>query len=398
MQRSTLLFLLMVCAIGCAITALAWHSDNEAPRPPGTADDRDPVARDGSAGSRQREDQEPLPADAPHVVLRVASRERFTPPPAEPCLLRHVDGSELVTSVLAGVGAGFDADWSHRGVAMVRARFEAGEVLRQVAIEPAGREPGRVGARIVMRGRVVDERDLPIAGASVWFGELGADGSRREQVVDDAGRFELDVPSGAGVPFVVRAPGYASVWRPLEVSGRPSPLREVLRPACALQLQLAATRKRGSQPVAYVLPEARVSTELSQWPFWLQALTGGYPIDADGRCAVDDLPRDGQLGVVVRHALAPLAAPAPVEPRRRTRAVAGADALRRARAHRHGCRRAGSGACGRVAVGAHAPALISMVRGRCACCRRIWTCAVRASRAATRPARSSSAARAMRRG
>ncbi|MCK5945458.1 MAG: hypothetical protein KAI24_25935, partial [Planctomycetes bacterium] len=252
--------------------------------------------------------------DAPRVRVRVTSLERFVAPPPEPDLAVRVDGVALPARIIAGVGAGFDVTLARRGVALLAIEHDGGELLRQLALDPTSPTPARVGARIVVRGRVNDGRQRPVRGARVWFGELHADGSERSFVVDDEGAFEADVPAGDGVPFVVRATGYASKWRAISVGPDVQPLDEVLQPATTVYLQVAARAVEIERARAFVVPlSSGVSSGLSQWPFFAQLLADGYPVDGSGRVAIEDLPQHGEVGVVVRHPLAPLMAPEVVE-------------------------------------------------------------------------------------
>ena len=244
MQRSKLMFLLVALALAVALAVAfgsGWFGAEPLP-PPGPANgggDGDTVV----AGPNDQVDAPPLdvPPHAPHVELKVTSIERFVPPPKEPSRARTQRGDELPTRLLAGIGAGFDADPQRRGVAMARVSYPDGDLLRQVVVEPDRVLPVTVGGIVTMRGRVVDEQQKPIAGASVWFGQLDGDGGLRAVQTDEEGLYECDVRIGEGVPFVVRAPGRASTWRVLTVSLASRALDATLLPACTLQVQLATS-------------------------------------------------------------------------------------------------------------------------------------------------------------
>jgi len=226
--------------------------------------------------------------------------------------------------VVAGAGSGFDVSAPPRGPALLE--IEEGErlLLRYAALgDPRQFPPNQIGARVVVRGVVLDDQGQPLPDATVWFGERFASGEARLFGVDERGAFEADVPAGHGVPFVVRAPGYASKWRVISapvaaIGGGASlvsdELREMLEPATTLHLQIAARAVEIERARAYVLPAAgQVSSSVSQWPFFAQLLDDGYPVDASGKAVIADLPQRGEVRVVVRHPLVAAAAPAAVK-------------------------------------------------------------------------------------
>lgn len=321
MQRSSVWFLALA-AIAVAVGYAAWPRGGDGAPPPSS----DPPANDPSTASAGHEpspavrsiDVDDLPPDAPHVRLAVTSRERYVAPPEPPLLAVRADGAPLPCAIVAGAGAGYDAPPAARGVALVAIALDgdpavAGHrVLRQLPIGAPGAAPARVGVPLVLRGRVVDAAQQPIAGAWVWFGEVSAAGERRVAITDEHGRFDGDAPAGSGVPFVVGADGFATAVRFFVVEGVPGELTAVLSPGMTLDVQLATSAVAMADARVFVVPAAAVSTELSQWPFFLQALDDGYLLDANGAAVVPGLPQRGELGVVVRHPLAPLAAPVAV--------------------------------------------------------------------------------------
>lgn len=324
MQRSTLLFLLVACTAVAVALIFAFSQSNVGVDPPTPVRSTGSVAGSGpTAGNETADGNEPadghqgptggyqgeVPEDAPHVQITVTPLERFVAPPSHPQLAESVDGTPLSARILAGVGAGFDAMSDRRGVSLLAVEVPGGQVLRQLAVSPTTSAMARIGARIVLRGRVADAAQQPIKQAEVWFGELAADGSQRVVSVDETGAFEVDVSAGDGVPFVVRAPGFASTWRTITVDPQAQPLLEVLRPATSLSVQLAVRADELSRARAFVVPLGRVSTGVSQWPFFLQCLSGGYALDEAGQVRIDDLPQHGEVGVVVRHPLAPTTRP-----------------------------------------------------------------------------------------
>tara|TARA_R110002096_G_scaffold3080_6_gene15688 strand:- start:2092 stop:3666 length:1575 start_codon:yes stop_codon:yes gene_type:complete len=321
MQRSTVLFLLVGCTVAAVVAIIAFSGKDDPVAPPSPGSNspgsnspgsnghigrgHGPDAGNGDTGAGHRGPDVPVAPDAPHVRITVTSRETYIAPPESQQLAVTADGTPLMAEVLAGVGAGFDAEPNRGGVALLAVEVDGRRLLRQVAVRANARSETRIGARVVLRGRVLDVAQQPVSGATVWLGELLADGSERSFSVDAEGSFEADVPAGQGVPLLVRARGYASSWRTIEVDPTSAALTEVLRPATRLSVQLAA-RAEGLQSVrVFVVPLAPVSTGVSQWPFFRQCLSGGYAVDDQGHLLIEDLPQHGTVGIVVRHPLAP---------------------------------------------------------------------------------------------
>lgn len=315
MQRSTVLFLLLGCTVAGVVGWIWFANSGDVVVPPGGDDptNRQPSVEEPTpAGPKPYEGA--VPPDAPQVSVQVTSLERFVAPPPDLALAEGADGALLPSRVVAGVGSGFDVTRPGRGLALLAIESEGRQLLRQLAIDPAAQAAARVGARIVVRGRVLDAAQEPVPGASVWFGEREADGSERSWSADEEGAFEADVPAGDGVPFVVRAEGYASKWRAVTVDRNVQPLQAVLAPATTVYVQVAARAVEIERARAYVVPGQKgVSAEVSQWPFFAQLVGDGYPIDAGGKVAIADLPQHGQVRVVVRHPLAPLGPPTDVK-------------------------------------------------------------------------------------
>lgn len=244
------------------------------------------------------------------VTVEATLLEPLFAPPRARGLAARADGTPLAASAVAGVGAGFDAAVDARGSALVSVDLGAGSLLRHLAVDPLEPRQVVVGARVQVRGALVDAKQQPVLDASVWFGELGADGRERTFEVDEDGAFSADVPAGDGVPFVARGPGYASTWRVIEVRAGVGELSEVLRPATTLHVQLAGRAVEIERARAFVVPVAdAVSSSVAQWPFFAQLQRDGYAVDADGRVRIPGLPRDGQVGVVVRHPRSPIGPP-----------------------------------------------------------------------------------------
>jgi hypothetical protein len=304
------LLLLVGCTVAAVVAIIVFADPGDVVAPPGAggtgANGADADRSNGisGTGTSAASDQGPILAGTPHVRITVTSKEQFVAPIHTLPLAISVDGRLLPTEILAGVGAGFDTGIDRRGLALIAIDFDGGRLLRQIVVGPSIESVARVGARVVLRGRVLDVAQNPVAGATVWLGEITADGSEREYAVDDQGAFEANVPAGEAVPFVVRAPGFASIWRAMAVTPTSQPLSEVLQPAASLSVQLAARADALESVRVFVVPQAPVSTGVSQWPFFRQCLSGGYPVNDNGQAVIDDLPQHGTLGVIVRHPLA----------------------------------------------------------------------------------------------
>ena len=237
-----------------------------------------------------------------HVHVEVVDKERFVPPPpvrAEAVLLST--GKPLPTTLIAGVGAGFDAPPGAAGNSLAAIEVGGNTLLRQVALVAGEVVKPTLGGPIVVSGSIRDRQGRPVIGASVWFGELLADGSRREVTTIEDGAFTAEVLAGSGVPFVVRKAGFAALWRPIQVTAPMGPCDAVLQPACTLDVQLVGAAIEMQDARVFVLPQAPVASELTSWPFFQQALQDGYALDERGRASIPELPHAGTLGVVVRH-------------------------------------------------------------------------------------------------
>ncbi|MGC6488470.1 MAG: hypothetical protein ACON4Z_12550, partial [Planctomycetota bacterium] len=252
-------------------------------------------------------------ASGPEVTVEATLLEALAAPPREAGLAVRGDGAPLPARVVAGAGAGVDVDGSPRGRARVAGQTAPGSLLRHLSVDPVQPRQIVVGARVQVRGVVVDEQEQPSPGGSVWFGELDATGAERAFPVDESGAFSADVPAGDGVPFVARGPAAASVYRIVEVRPGMPTLRAALRPAGALHVQLAGRAVEVERARAFVVPVAgSVGSSVAQWPFFAQLRSDGYPFDERGEAVVPDLPRAGEISVVVRHPLSALAAPVQV--------------------------------------------------------------------------------------
>ena len=311
MQRSFATFLL-AAAILVGVAAIAWLNADDGLPPPqqGPGQDSGPGSGLGTGATAPRVGSpSSLPPDTLRVVVEVQARERYVPPPPRRAqAVRASDGAELPIELRAGVGAGFDAPSRTAGIAAAVIDFEGVRLVRQV---PVGEAVSRtvVGARVVTRGRIQDAAQKPIAGARVWLGEQDAEGKEREVLTGAEGAFDLDTPSGEGVPFVVRARGYAAAWRPIAVAPGGTDLQMILQPGSTVEVQLAVMGTGLDQARLFVAPTTTVTSELAQFPFFLQAMTDGAAVDDNGRGQVVDLPVNGKVGILVRHPMAPATAP-----------------------------------------------------------------------------------------
>jgi hypothetical protein len=322
MQRRHALFLLLAAA-GAAL-ALWLLASGEPPPPPAPPDGPpdapgtpDAATSDASAASLPTGD-----AMRPHVAVAVVLRERFAAPPTARIVAVDAAAPDatLPLQVIAGVGAPGEPDDGAAGGALVEVAVGAATFLRHANVVVGERTRLVFGGRRIVRGQVLAADGQPAVGAVVWFGESTAAGWR-EFGVDAEGRYEGDVPAGAGVPFVVRRDGCATQARWLDVGdGAVADAR--LAPACVLEVRIAAVAEHFGFVRVHVLPTAVVAAGLAQWPFYLQALDDGVAVDAQGRATFVDLPRDAEVGVVVSHPLVARMAPLSVRTKgERTRAI-----------------------------------------------------------------------------
>lgn len=263
------------------------------------------------------------PAVGTRVVVRVTSEEQFLPPPESPVVVLHAGGGvPLPTTLLAGVGAQLRGP-AQRGLCLVATDTGSGATLvRRVAVDPAAPAPHSLGLPAIVAGTVLDAAGKPIVGARIWLGERDAAGQLVEVQSDEEGRFSGAVASGSGVPIVVRAAGCASVADFVELPATGLDRQVVLTPATSLAVQLVGLGGAPGDARVFVTPLATVSTGLSAYPFFLQTLQGGWPVDGAGHVALDDLPADSEVGVVVVHPLAAVTAPRPVRLRERPEQLA----------------------------------------------------------------------------
>lgn len=288
--------------------ALAWIGAD--PPPPDAVLAPRPVA-----GHAPTVPQPELPDDAPRVVVGVRELHSYLPPQAPPVVAVAPDGrTELPVAGLGGLGSDPFAppEPARHGVALVAIDTGAEHRVLRIAARD-GPEPARVllGGRGLVRGQVLGP-DGPLADAQVALGELADDGSLRSAATDAEGRFELDAPTGAGVPVVVQKPGFAAHHEVVDLLARDD--REHvfrLQPAGVVVVQIASAAHEVGLARLYAVPPAgAVASELLGYPWFLQTLRGGMPFDAAGRAVLDDLPLGVEVGLVVVHPGTPVPAPA----------------------------------------------------------------------------------------
>ncbi|MBL8739419.1 MAG: hypothetical protein JNL12_23530 [Planctomycetes bacterium] len=245
------------------------------------------------------------------VQIDVTAHERYLPPPGSRVEAAGPDGAAWPTQVLAGAGAGFDTK-QPAGPALVQIDGPDRTLVRHVVLPADESIAYRTLGPVAIEGTVRGPDGVPRRGARVWFGETRPDGSRIETETDASGAFVGEALGGRGVPFVVQAAGCVVHHAQLDLTGVVSPIGVTLQAACAVDVQLAGVAQELGRARLFVLPAAEVSTELAQWPFWLQTQAGGVPFDGGGRASFEGLPRNGAVRLWVAHPEAPAGAPVEV--------------------------------------------------------------------------------------
>ena len=245
------------------------------------------------------------------VQIDVTAHERYLPPPVPRVEASGADGAAWPARVLAGAGAGFDTTLP-AGPALVQVDGPDRTFVRHVVLHADEAVAYRALGAVPIEGIVRGPDALPRRGARVWFGETGADGTRFEFETDASGAFAGEALGGRGVPFVVQAAGCVVHHAQLDLTGNVPALDVTLHTGCAVAVQLAGVAQELGRARLFVLPAAEVTSELAQWPFWLQSQAGGVPFDGGGRASVGGLPRNGTVRVWVAHPEAPAGAPVDV--------------------------------------------------------------------------------------
>lgn len=316
MQRRNPTLLLLVLLLAGVAGWVWWDSGTEFPvLPTPTLPPDAPPEVPVPSPVAQDPPQPPLPADAPRVVVAVREIEAFVVSPMPRVVaFEPVSREPLLVEVLAGVGSDPFDEGPRAGFALAAVQLGAGRLLRQVSLEPRGSVEVVVGPRTIVHGTIVDENGRPIVGARVSLGEVLAEGELRAVESDAEGRFELDTPAGEGVPLVVQDQAHAWQWRAVTVLAHGENLVDMVLPAAGqLDVQLACEAHEIEAARVFVVLSGVVASELAQYPFFVQALTHGFAVDAQGRATVGGLPRVGTIGLVVRHPGAAQQAPREVK-------------------------------------------------------------------------------------
>lgn len=323
MQRSRALFLGSVAVV--VVAAGTWLVVDGGPAPPpepGTTEPRTPAPASGETPAPPVGSNANAAAVGLRVQIDVTAHERYLPPPLSRVAAFGADGAAWPARVLAGAGAGFDTTLP-AGPALVQIDAPDRTLVRHVVLPADEAIEYRALAPVAIEGTVRGQDGVPRRGARVWFGEVRADGSKLEFETDASGTFVGEALGGRGVPFLVQAAGCVVHHAQLDPTGNVSELEVALQVACAVDVQLAGVARELGRARLFVLPATEVSTELAQWPFWLQTQAGGVPFDAGGRASVEGLPRSGAVRVWVAHPEAPAGAPVEVALKgERVRAVA----------------------------------------------------------------------------
>ncbi len=261
------------------------------------------IAEVGVGGGGAGPDPAAASGEAVTLEVEVVPRARLVPDAvaAAPCRLVDADREiPAVVRVLAGPRLAAPVDGPH----LVRFDTEFGNFCRFVTLDAGDMAVDVVVAGSAsIRGRVVDEDQVPIASARVWAGLVDARGDLVEVEVGSDGRFEFPaVPAGPGVPLLARAPGRAARFRLV----RPEwPALEdvelVLEPARRVDVVFQSRAPSLERGQVLVLPrDADVATR--HYPFFLSAFPSQRRmLGSDGTATLDDLPMRGAFGVAIDH-------------------------------------------------------------------------------------------------
>lgn len=235
------------------------------------------------------------------VTIAITPRARLRLPRDLPaCRVFIGDGevTDAVTTWVAGSATWALGEAPMAGDQQLLAVEVAGrKSLRMVTLRDPSPVIVRLGGDAAVGGTVVDSDGHAVRGARVWLGG--------ETVTSDGeGRFSAHVMSGAGLPVVVRAPGFASAAVVLDVTGGlVDGVRFVLREAAEVRVRLLGPMPAGDGARVCVLPGGDPTTsDEAQYPYFMQALEGGVPMSARGVAVLSDLPVGALVRVAVEHA------------------------------------------------------------------------------------------------
>ncbi len=264
------------------------------------------------------EPAKPAPRAAPTVgdskpqfdlLLRIDPIADLSPPPPRRPDLRLWRGTTLVPapgSWIAGTAA-LPMARVIRGKQLVGFRVPGGRQIYRVVFLGRQEQDTREAVNVRWLGSVdyqasvVGPDERPLAGARIWLA-----GEQAE--TDEEGRFRIpDLPGGSGLPLVIRAKGYASYFRVLDLA-RPGDGRDISRTVFALakgvslKVRFQAPVQDVTQGAVFVQPASSdQDTRLLHYPFFLQAIEGGVPLKPDGMATLEGLPADVRVRVSVRH-------------------------------------------------------------------------------------------------
>ncbi len=256
----------------------------------------------------------PIHAEGPvalEVEVSLRPKIRILPPAGSgEQLCRLVSADEVLAAPATFVAGPRAVDPSRRDRGRHLVRFDCGEGLQRYRIVTMPEGDAVVdldlGSDLYFLGEVVTRDGKPVAGAEVWAGESRA-GVLQTVQTDRAGKFSIVVAGGQGVPLMVRAEGWASQYRVVQVSGvQARDFVFQLDPSASVRVQFAAQINEPERGRVFVLPSGSSNTDgvsiaLLQYPFFLHGIGNGLQLDASGACEVSDLPRSVDVSLLVQH-------------------------------------------------------------------------------------------------
>lgn len=237
----------------------------------------------------------PIEADI-EVVVDVLPRARLRPGP-RPCAVFVGDQSapQARATWLAGSAAGPGAGDVRAGDQQLLA-VELGSTTtyRWLTV----RDPDALAVHLLgdveVQGQVCDVDGRPLAGASLWVSGVEAKSG-------EDGSFAVVARGGEGLVAVARADGMVSQAIGVAAAGARG-LRFVMQPAGELRARVLGPLPKQQPARVLVAPASPAQTsDQAQYPFFLQALTGGVAVDARGIALLRDLPIGMSVQVGVTH-------------------------------------------------------------------------------------------------